>query len=117
MTEFPADQLPAARQSLFQTDSGVLLLIVGAIAALFIGYLVVDWIRGKRAARRLEQLRQRGRPESRAAETIQRARLVDLPCQPSGAVTVKGLGGRATSPCAATAGEGGLSRKDQSALG
>jgi hypothetical protein len=70
MIEFPADQLPAAPQSLLQTDAGLLLLIVGAIAALFIGYLVLDWIRGKRAAQRLEQLRQRGRPNPQTVETI-----------------------------------------------
>jgi hypothetical protein len=38
----------------------ILFLVVGSIALLFVGYLVVDWIRGLRAARRLEELRRRG---------------------------------------------------------
>lgn len=62
MNETPLDQLPAPARGLLETDSGVFLLIVGIIALLFVGYLVFDWIQGRRASRRLKQLRQRGRP-------------------------------------------------------
>jgi hypothetical protein len=53
---------PSLPLALLETKGSVLLLVVGIIALLFVGYLVFDWIRGLRASRRLEQLRQRGRP-------------------------------------------------------
>jgi hypothetical protein len=62
MNELPLDQLPAPARGLLETDSGVFLLVVGVIALIFVSYLVFDWLQGRRASRRLEQLRQRGRP-------------------------------------------------------
>lgn len=62
MNEPPLDQLPVPAHSFLETDSGMLLLVVGAIAVVFVGYLVFDWFQGRRALRRIEQLRQRGRP-------------------------------------------------------
>jgi hypothetical protein len=62
MNELPVDRLPAPSRGLLETDGAIFLLIVGIIAALFLGYLVFDWVQGKRAARRLNELRQRGRP-------------------------------------------------------
>jgi hypothetical protein len=62
MNELPGNGLQSSAPALFETSGGVVLLIVGLVAALFVGYLVFDWIRGWRALRRLEYLRRKNRP-------------------------------------------------------
>jgi hypothetical protein len=67
MNDLPLESPPLPR-GLLETNGSVLLLIVGIIALLFVGYLVFDWIRGLRASRRLEALRRRGRPEPKPVD-------------------------------------------------
>jgi uncharacterized protein (DUF58 family) len=68
MNELPLNASAPLPLGLLETNGSVLLLIVGIIALLFVGYLIFDWIRGLRASRRLEELRQRRRPEPKPAD-------------------------------------------------
>lgn len=61
MNVLPSERVPANTYNLLDGDGVIFFLIIATIALVFVGYLVFDWIRGRRAARRLEELRQRAR--------------------------------------------------------
>jgi hypothetical protein len=59
MSQNPQDLLPQGGVSLSDTDGSLLLIIVGALAFLLVGYLVFDHLKTRRRARRFEALRRR----------------------------------------------------------